>query len=128
MAVRLAAGAHEFHVALLVGELGGAEVLIDVDVQVGGDEGGGGFGQLDAAAHGDDVDVGVVAAKQDVAHHTAHHVGGQPKLVGGLRNNGVDGVCQMLFVGHREVIFRDAKIAAKVQKTVLAFFLFLQIE
>ena len=97
-AVGLATGAHKLDVAAFIAELGGTEVAIDVDVQVGGDERGGAGGELDAAAHGHDVDVGVVAPHDQVTHHTADHVGVAAEFVGRFAHKGVYGMFQIVFV------------------------------
>ena len=97
-AIGFTAGTHKFDDAALEGELGGAEVAIDVDMEVRGDECGGTGGQLDAAAHGHDVDVGVVAPHYQVAYHTADHVGIVAEFVGRASHVCVYGMFQVFFV------------------------------
>ena len=55
---------------------------------------GGGFGQLNAVADADDVNVGAGAVQEVVADHSANGIGRETQFVGCCSYDSVDGVVE----------------------------------
>ena len=98
MAVAFAPGTDKLNlpkgVALTIVERGRSEVLENSDLDIRVDRMGGGFGQLDAVADADDVNVGAGTVEEMVADHPANSIGRETQFVGCCSYDSVDGVVE----------------------------------
>ena len=114
--IGLAAGAHKLQLPLARLDLGGAVGAEHCQMGALADASGNGFGDLDAATHGDEVHVVAGAFQEDIPHISAHDVALAVQLVGDfahqLHHGPIHVLGYFLSVDFHVFLLWDCKITA----------------